>query len=77
MWRTTELKWSKQQFESSNSVVKYWQDLQPRYPNLSRLAIDILTIPASSCECERMFSELGDLLAPRRRKIGSQLLAAL
>jgi hypothetical protein len=47
------------------------------YPNLSRLAIDILTIPASSCECERMFSELGDLLAPRRRKIGSQLLAAL
>ncbi|KAF7447187.1 Dimer-Tnp-hAT domain containing protein [Pyrenophora tritici-repentis] len=33
--------------------------------------------PSSSCECERMFSELGDLLAPRRRNIGSQLLAAL
>ncbi|KAI1514567.1 hypothetical protein Ptr86124_005890, partial [Pyrenophora tritici-repentis] len=32
---------------------------------------------ASSCECERLFSELGDLLEPRRRKIGSQLLAAI
>ena len=52
-------------------------DLAPKYPNLSRLAIDTLTIPASSCECERLFSELGDLLEPRRRKIGAQLLAAL
>jgi hypothetical protein len=44
---------------------------------LSRPAIDILTIPASSCECERLFSELGDLLEPKRRKIGARLLAAL
>jgi hypothetical protein len=44
---------------------------------LSRLAIDILTIPASSCECERLFNELGDLLEPKRRKIGARLLAAL
>jgi hypothetical protein len=44
---------------------------------LSRLAIDILTIPASSCECERLFSELSDLLEPKRRKIGAKLLAAL
>jgi hypothetical protein len=45
--------------------------LRPKYPNLARFAIDILTIPALSCECERLFSELGDLLEPRRRKIGS------
>jgi hypothetical protein len=47
------------------------------YKRLMRFAIDILTIPASSCECERLFSELGDLLEPRRRKIGSQFLAAI
>ncbi|KAL7771394.1 hypothetical protein CFE70_001337 [Pyrenophora teres f. teres 0-1] len=29
------------------------------------------------CECERVFSEVGDLLTPRRRKISPQLLAAL
>ncbi|KAI1591535.1 hypothetical protein PtrCC142_011775, partial [Pyrenophora tritici-repentis] len=31
----------------------------------------------SSCDCERLFSELGDLLEPRRRALGSELLAAL
>jgi hypothetical protein len=39
-------------------------DLAFEYPNLSRLAIDTLSIPASSFECERLFSELGDLLEP-------------
>jgi hypothetical protein len=51
--------------------------LRDRYPNLSQMAIDVLSIPASSCECERMFSELGDLLEPRRRQISPQLLAAI
>jgi hypothetical protein len=77
-WRAFEPKWSKPMFESpSNNPIKYWIALQPKYPNLARFAIDILTIPASSCECERVFSEIGDLLAPRRRKISPQLLAAL
>jgi hypothetical protein len=57
--------------------VKYWMKLEPKYPNLARLALDIMTIPASSCDCERMFSELGDLLEPRRRAIGAELLAAI
>ncbi|PWO20802.1 hypothetical protein PtrARCrB10_10693, partial [Pyrenophora tritici-repentis] len=30
-----------------------------------------------SCECERLFSELGDLLELKRRAISSELLAAL
>jgi hypothetical protein len=65
-------------FKSPDSnLIKYWIALRPKYPNLTRLAIDILTIPASSCKCERMFSELGDLLTPQRRKISPQLLAAL
>ena len=57
--------------------MRYWIDLALKYPNLSRLAIDILTIPTSSRECERLFSKLGDFLEPPRRKIGAQLLAAL
>ncbi|KAI1556751.1 restless-like transposase, partial [Pyrenophora tritici-repentis] len=46
-------------------------------PTLSKMALTILSIPASSCECERVFSELGDLLEPRRRCISPELLAAL
>ncbi|KAG9379945.1 Dimer-Tnp-hAT domain containing protein [Pyrenophora tritici-repentis] len=61
----------------ANNPVEYWVALRDQYPNLSRLAIDVLSIPASSCDCERMFSELGDLLEPRRRKLGPQLLAAM
>ena len=41
---------------------------------LLRLAVDVLTIPDPNCECERMFSELGDLLEPRRRKISSEFV---
>jgi hypothetical protein len=57
--------------------VRYWIDLALKYPNLICLAVDILTIPASSCKCERLFSKLNNLLEPKRRKIGAQLLAAL
>jgi hypothetical protein len=51
--------------------------MRDRYPNLSQLALNVLSIPASSYECERMFSELRDLLEPRRRAIQPQLLAAI
>jgi hypothetical protein len=37
----------------------------------------MLSIPGLSCECERLFSELGDLLEPRRRNISLELLAAI
>jgi hypothetical protein len=43
---------------SALDPIQYWIGLEDRYPNLSQLALDVLSIPASSCECERMFSEL-------------------
>ncbi|KNG46889.1 transposase-like protein [Stemphylium lycopersici] len=55
----------------AGNAVQYWIAMRSKYPCLSQFAIDILTIPASSCECERLFSELGDLLQPKRRAIGS------
>jgi hypothetical protein len=39
------------------------------YPSLSKLALDVLSIPESSCECEGLFGELGDLLEPRQRRL--------
>ena len=62
---------------SALNPIQYWIGLRSQYPNLSRLAIDVISIPSSSCECERMFSELGDLLEPRRRCISPRLLAAI
>ena len=64
--------------EHADNPIKYWVSMRDCcYPSLSKLALDVLSIPASSCECERLFSELGDLLEPRRRRLGPQLLAAI
>jgi hypothetical protein len=76
-WKTYEPKWTREQYIEEGNPVKYWMKLLPRYPNLAQFAIDIMTIPASSCNCERMFSELGDLLEPKRQAIGSELLAGI
>jgi hypothetical protein len=75
-WHDQEPEWSLATYHNDGNAVRYWITMSPKYPQLSRFAIDILTIPASSCECERLFSELGDLLEPKRRAIGSELLAA-
>jgi hypothetical protein len=37
-------------------ILQYWIDNEKRFPNLSRLAFDALSIPAMSAECERTFS---------------------
>lgn len=63
-WRRYEPRWTQEQFEQGGNPVSYWVSMRPKYPNLARLAIDMMTVPASSCECERLFSELGDLLEP-------------
>jgi hypothetical protein len=76
-WRTQEPEWSKEQYLGDGHPVIYWIQMRSKYTCLSQFAIDILTIPASSCDCERLFSELGDLLEPQRCAIGSELLAAL
>jgi hypothetical protein len=47
------------------------------YPQLSKLALNVLSILALSCECERIFSELGNLLEPRQQGIQLRLLAAI
>jgi hypothetical protein len=75
-WREQEPEWSMETYHSDGNAVQYWITMSSKYPQLSKFAIDILTIPASSCECERLFSELGDLLEPKRRAISSELLAA-
>jgi hypothetical protein len=75
-WNRCELVAEKDSPNALNPI-QYWIGLRNRYLNLSRLALDVLSITASSCECERMFSELGDLLEPRRRSISPQLLAAV
>ncbi|KAI2478043.1 Dimer-Tnp-hAT domain containing protein [Pyrenophora tritici-repentis] len=56
LWSRLEPKWTSQQFATNGHPIRYWLSLRSKYPHLHRFAIDVLTIPASSCECERMFT---------------------
>jgi len=57
--------------------LKYWQLQTQQYPTLAKFAINVLTIPASAADCERTFSELGDMLGTRRLQMKPELLNAL
>ena len=61
----------------SQDPLQYWWINRTEYPHLAQLALDVLSIPASSANCERAFSELGDLLEPRRSKMQMDIVAAL
>jgi hypothetical protein len=70
----------------ANNKFEQWKRSEPcvekgsnhaNNPNLSKLALNILSILASSCECERLFSELGNLLELCCCAIKLQLLATI
>ncbi|RYC77347.1 hypothetical protein BFJ63_vAg19779, partial [Fusarium oxysporum f. sp. narcissi] len=44
---------------SINDPLAYWHEKRFKYPNLSRMALDFLTIQPMSAECERLFSAAG------------------
>lgn len=53
-WKTQEPQWTQERYNADGNPVKYWIRLQPKYPHLAQFAIDIMTIPASSSDCERL-----------------------
>lgn len=61
----------------SLNPVRYWQLHVKQYPVLSKFAINIMTILAAAADCERQFSELGDMLGTRRLQMKAELIAAL
>jgi hypothetical protein len=73
----TEPAWTADQYKFGCTPIEYWLQQRLKYPNLSQLAIDVMTIPASSADCERVFSGTGRVMEPQRRKMGSELMAAL
>jgi hypothetical protein len=47
---------------------------EQQYPTLSQFALDTLSVPASSADCERTFNKLGDPLGVRRLRMLPDLL---
>ncbi|OLL26463.1 putative AC transposase [Neolecta irregularis DAH-3] len=61
------------------SALTWWleETQQLSYPNLSKMAIDILSIPAMSAEPERLFSGAKITVTDRRNQLGIEVIQAL
>lgn len=61
------------------SALAWWleETQQKNYPNLSKMAVDILSIPAMSAEPERLFSGAKVTITDRRNRLGSDVVEAL
>jgi hypothetical protein len=44
--------------------ISYWQGRKQRYPRLSQMVLDFLTIQLISAECERLFAAAGRMVMP-------------
>jgi hAT family C-terminal dimerisation region len=60
-------------------VRKWWLEdtQQTLYPNLSKMALDLLSIPAMSAEPERLFSDTKITLQDRRNRLGIDIIEAI
>jgi len=45
-------------------------------PSMRQWALDTLSCPATSCECERLFSSTKKLITPERNSLGDDLIEA-
>ena len=59
------------------STLQYWSHHSGKYPSISKLAMTVLTVPASSAPVERVFSHGGIIMRPHRARISSKLLEML
>jgi hypothetical protein len=66
---------SSSQVKSVN-LCAFWARHEAQYPSLARMAFDILSIPAMSSECERVFSSAKILLNDRRARMKEDIIEA-
>jgi hypothetical protein len=59
-----------------DALVKWWTSMEESFPNLAKWAYDMISIPAMSSECERIFSSAGELLEPRRNRLLDDIVQA-
>lgn len=60
-----------------SDVIGWWRDHQITYPKLSQMAFDILSIPAMSAECERIFSLAKLIITSQRHGLSDLTIEAI
>jgi hypothetical protein len=54
--------------------IAYWHERRRRYPRLSRMALDFLTIQPMSAECERLFAAAGRMVTALRSRLDADII---
>jgi hypothetical protein len=60
----------------SYNPIHWWRDQRWLYPTISLWALDTLSIPAMSAECERVFSSAKKLITPERNALADDTIEA-
>lgn len=55
-------------------LLQYWLDKQVQWPQLAKMALDFLSIPAMSSECERVFSSCSMQTTAHSSRLSGELL---
>jgi hypothetical protein len=58
------------------SPLEFWKENAYRFPRLSQMARDILSIPGMSAEVERVFSSAKLMIPPERSNLGADAIEA-
>ncbi|KAH7459997.1 hypothetical protein FOMA001_g19780 [Fusarium oxysporum f. sp. matthiolae] len=69
--------WQSSWEDGDNDVrdpISYWHERKRRYPRLSRMALDFLTIQPMSAECERLFAAAGRMVTPLRSRLDADII---
>lgn len=61
------------QVQTTMNPLNWWEDMQERFPILSKLARKYLAMPATSTPSERLFSSAGNLMTAKRTSINTNL----
>ena len=58
-------------------LLQFWQDHKTQYPQLFKIAMRVLVIPATSCSPERAFSVLKNLITDNRTSLAKDTVSAM
>jgi hypothetical protein len=56
---------------------QYWIARAKDYPRLSRMALDVMTVPAMSAEVQRLFSAVGLMVTPLRSRLDASTIGVI
>ena len=56
---------------------EWWRGRDVEWPSLTNMALDMLSIPLMSAECERVFSAAGYLINTRRNRLRGDTIEAV